>query len=186
MSWKNLNGILNQIQQDPSWKKYQQYCQLLHCWYQIVPLSVRDNTRPLYLSRQILWVATSSAARAQTLFMQRQQFLEALNAKWPDPIIDIRFSTAHWHPKSLNPKLSREHPPHMAPAQSPPSSTQPLTQPALSGEPEQVFQNWAQSAQKRSRAWPLCPQCQSPSPTAEIQRWQMCRFCAVKRWKISQ
>ena len=94
MPWKNLDTVLKQIQQDPRWKKYQQYWQLLDDWYQIVPSSARENTRPLYISRQTLWVATSSAAWAQTLSLQRQQFLKAFNKKGPEPIKDIRFSTA--------------------------------------------------------------------------------------------
>ena len=170
MSWKNLDGILTQIKQDPSWEKYQQYSQLLHEWHQIVPASARNNTRPLYISRKILWVATSSAAWAQTLFMQRQQFLKVLNAKWSAPIKDIRFSAAHWQQKNLNTQSNTDHPSHLPAALLTSFSAQPLPKPA---SPEQVFQNWVESYQKRTKTWPLCPQCQSPSPPGEIQRWQV-------------
>ncbi|MFM6277035.1 MAG: DciA family protein, partial [Dolichospermum sp.] len=66
MSFKSINNILDDIQRSPVWQE-QLFPRLLNCWLEIVGAEVESQTRPLSIQRDILWVATSSAAWAQNL-----------------------------------------------------------------------------------------------------------------------
>jgi predicted nucleic acid-binding Zn ribbon protein len=96
MSFQSLDDIFRVITEKPEWELYRQYCHLVNGWHQVVADNVSRQTRVLYISRRVLWVATSSAVWAQNLMMQRYELLKKLNPLLPEPLIDIRFSSAHW------------------------------------------------------------------------------------------
>ena len=52
----------------------------------------------------------------------------------------------------------------------------------LSGSTPIPVSETASMMRSRSRQLPLCPECQCPTPTGELHRWQVCSICAAKRW----
>ena len=178
MPFDSFDKILNAIQQQPEWNAYQQYCHLLQCWKQVVAPQVAANSRPRSISRSVLWVATSSSVWAQTLSLQRHQILKKLNPELPEPLKDIRFSPAQWH----DCHRTDPEPEHPSQIKMPPEV---LTISELEGEntPESAFKRWFEVAQARSQSWPLCPQCQCPTPPGELARWAICGLCAAKQWQ---
>ncbi|MEB3178405.1 MAG: DciA family protein [Nostocaceae cyanobacterium] len=181
MSLKSLNDILEALEAQAKWQE-QPFPHVLRCWSEVVGAKIADHTRPLSIQRQILWVATKSAAWSQNLTFERQRLLRELNARLPSPLVDIRFSCAGWHrpqevaqpPKPLN--RQRHHPSYLADKLSLPPDA-----PLLDGDVNTTFQRWAKVTQTRSRFLPLCPQCQCPTPPGELQRWDVCAVCAAKQ-----
>ncbi len=185
MSFKSLNHILgvweNQVESQIPWQSFQ--C-LLKCWTEVVGVAVSLQTRPVAIQGTVLWVATSSGVWAEELKFKRQAILKKLNAQLPISLSDIRFSTAKWQNgktevDSSEVDLWKDHPSRVVDVpvkSSVPQSSQ--------KNPQAVFQNWAESMQARSQSLPLCPQCQSPTPPGELQRWGVCAICATKQWSI--
>ncbi|MFM7370626.1 MAG: DciA family protein, partial [Sphaerospermopsis kisseleviana] len=66
MSLKSVNDILGILQLEAQWQE-QPFSRLLKCWQEVVGVKVAAQTRPLSIQRDVLWVATSSAAWAQNL-----------------------------------------------------------------------------------------------------------------------
>jgi len=186
MSFKSLHHILSALEEQNRWQE-QPFQLLLKSWPEAVGAIVMAHTRPLSIQRSVLVVATSSAAWAQTLTLERQRILEKLNVKLPSPLVDIRFSTAQWQrPKVSNlsaenqtsTQLLREHPSRLGDVPRVPETNQ------ISNfqNPYAAFQHWAAVVQVRSHNLPLCPQCHCPTPQGELQRWATCSICAVKKW----
>ena len=67
MRFNSVEQVLNQLETQPAWEKFRQHRQLLKCWDLTVNQQTAKHTRPLYINRQILFIATDSAARAQEL-----------------------------------------------------------------------------------------------------------------------
>ena len=186
MSFKSLNHILGALENQAGWQGLQEFRRLQECWSGVVPQAAMSHTRPVSISRGVLWVATSSSAWAQTLSFQRHSMLKKLNAQLSSPLVDIRFSTAQWQndsrssnsfdsdPESL---FCSEHPSHVVDAGFLPTAS---NTPARK-DPHLAFQNWAEAVQRRSQLLPLCPQCQCPTPVGELQRWDVCALCAAKQ-----
>lgn len=180
MSFKSVNDILDVLEQHAKWQE-QPFQRLLQCWTEVVGIVVAAHTRPLSIQRDVLRVATSSASWAQNLTFGRQSLLVKLNKKMPTPLVDIRFSTAGWQ-SSLEEKkpqstvLPIEHPSYLGDLNT--SSGETTSHPT---NPNAAFGNWSRVMQKRSHGLPLCPQCQCPTPPGELQRWQVCSFCAAKQ-----
>ncbi|MBD2296212.1 DUF721 domain-containing protein [Anabaena sphaerica FACHB-251] len=177
MSFKSVNDILGILKLEAI-RQEQPFQRLLNCWGEVVGAKVSAQTRPLSIQRDVLWVATSSAAWAQNLTFGRKALLLKLNQKLPTPLIDIRFSTAQWKqtalPDNQQPTLSpQEHPSYLGEDISN-SEVKPTTENAKT-----AFEDWVRTRQKRSHNLPLCPQCQSPSPPGELQRWGVCSPCAT-------
>lgn len=59
---------------------------------------------------------------------------------------------------------------------------QPEPQGTSSRDPQTAFRDWARAVRLQSQHLPLCPSCQSPAPTGELQRWGVCAPCAVKQF----
>ena len=183
MSFRSLHHILGTLQDQSRWQE-QPFQRLLKCWPDAVGAAVAAHTRPLSIGRGILWVATSSAAWAQTLTFERQRILEKLNPNLPSPLLDIRFSTAQWQrSKDSSPLTSqsrdflwREHPSRFANTPRVSHDTEQLN------NPNAAFQHWAKVMQARTSGLPLCPQCRCPTPPGELQRWMVCSICAAKQW----
>ena len=179
MSFKSVNDILGVIEKQAKWQEqpFQQVCQF---WAEVVGSVIAAQTQPLSVQRDVLRVATSSAAWAQNLTFSRQTLLLKLNQKLSTPLVDLRFSTAGWqfHPQKEKPKpmvLPSQHPSYLGDVPEDRSEVR-VTQ-----DVNQVFGHWAKTRQERARLLPLCPQCQCPTPPGEIHRWGVCGFCSVKQ-----
>jgi predicted nucleic acid-binding Zn ribbon protein len=186
MAFHSLNHVLGSLESQYKRQHQQQLQQVLGHWQAVVGAVVAAQTRPTSVQRGVLKVATSSSAWAQNLVFERQRILEKLNQVVPRSLTDIRFSTAQWVeiPLATFPgeqeqrELWQSHPsrlpgeamPHPAPAALP------------SDTPLLAFQNWAAVVRSRTKHLPLCPQCHSPTPIGELERWQLCSLCVAKRW----
>jgi predicted nucleic acid-binding Zn ribbon protein len=179
MSFQSIQHILVALENQPEWEKPQGFRRLLACWPEIVSSKVASQTRPISISREVLWVATSSSALANTLTLQRYSLLKKLNTRLSTSLVDIRFSTAQWQNNTQT-----TNPLEAATWQDHPSSVtySPIPQPPECKDPIAAFQQWADSIQARSQHLPLCPQCQCSTPSGEIQRWGVCGFCATQQW----
>ncbi|MBW4642889.1 MAG: DUF721 domain-containing protein [Goleter apudmare HA4340-LM2] len=179
MSLKSVNDILSLLQKQPQWQE-PPLQRLLECWTEVVGVVVAAHTRPLSIQRDVLRVATSSAAWAQNMTFGRQQLLLKLNAKLDSPLMDIRFSTAGWQRLPEEEKyqatiLPHEHPSYLGKMSSSALNVTPATISANT-----AFEDWAKTIQMRSHSLSLCPQCHCPTPPGELQRWGVCAFCAAK------
>ncbi|WP_414527732.1 DUF721 domain-containing protein [Nodularia chucula] len=178
MSLQSVNNILGILQQQAQWQQHP-FQRLLELWPDVVGKVAAKHTRPLSIQRQVLQVATSSAAWAQNMTFSRTTLLLKLNQNLSEPLIDIRFSTKNWSaiPDYLQPKTitPEEHPSYLGDLTPAPSSVKPTI-----NSVNTAFIAWTKTIQERSHHLPLCPQCQSPTPPGELQRWQVCCICAAK------
>ncbi|MFN6236622.1 DUF721 domain-containing protein, partial [Microcystis sp.] len=117
MSLHSLDKILAVITQQAGWEEYRHYDQVLQLWPKIINPRLLEQTRPFSLSCGVLSVATSSAALAQELSLQRYSLLKRLNSQLETPLGDIRFSAARWQQDSqlipleaIAPNSLRDHP----------------------------------------------------------------------------
>jgi predicted nucleic acid-binding Zn ribbon protein len=178
MSFKSINHVLGSIERSAQWQE-QVFPRLLKCWTELVGDKVAVQTRPLSIQRDVLWVATSSAAWAQNLTFGRKTILMKLNNHLSTSLVDIRFSTAEWKNSSrMGTPITvsaSEHPSYVADDLTGDKLVRPNTDNTLSG-----FENWARKIQERSHHLPLCPQCQCPTPPGELERWDVCSLCSSK------
>ncbi|MEH2070793.1 MAG: DciA family protein [Nostoc sp.] len=180
MSLKSVNDILDVLEKQAKWQE-QPFQRLLKCWTEVVGSVVAAQTRPLSIQRDVLWVATSSAAWAQNLTFGRSPLLLKLNKKLPTPLVDIRFSTAGWQHPSVEPKQQQTISPHEHPSYLSDRISRPDSRPSIQ-DANAAFGHWAKIVQARSHNLPLCPQCQCPTPLGELQRWSVCSICAAKQF----
>ncbi len=182
MSLRPLHHILNHIQKQPSWQKQAHYFQLLKDnWAEAVGKKANPHTRLLYIQRDTLWVAVSSAVWAQTLTLQRRKILKKLNQLLTPPLVDLHFSTAQWSNFDLITPLDSilvedEE-------QAAPSSTGNTYDDSEHLTPVLALERWKEKMLERSRFHPLCPQCGCHTPIRELTRWQVCAICATKQWQ---
>jgi predicted nucleic acid-binding Zn ribbon protein len=178
MSLKSVNDILDILQVQSKFEE-QPFQRLLKIWPEVVGDAIAQHTRPLLIQRDVLRVATSSAAWAQNLTFERQRLLLKLNSLMPTPIVDIRFSTAGWQlpPNTIKHQtiLLHEHPSYLGDEVKDGASK-------TYYNPKTAFDNLAKTLQARAQHLPLCPQCQSPTPPGELQRWSVCAICATKKF----
>jgi len=179
MSFKSVNDILGILEKQAKWQE-QPFQQLLKCWAEVIGPVAAGHTRPLSIQRDVLWVATSSAAWSQNLTFGRAALLLKLNKKLPTPLVDIRFSTAGWQHSSVERKQQQTILPHDHPSYVGDRIISPETTPSIQ-DVNAAFGHWAKIMQARSHGLPLCPQCESPTPPGELQRWAVCSVCATKQ-----
>ncbi len=179
MAMNSLGEILEEITKLPAYSRHQQYFQLLKSWKQVVDSKTFLQTRPLYISRNILYVATHSSPLAQTLSLQRLRLLSLLNPLLSTSLVDIRFSSAHWHTSQSHVSSSKLNISQYEKDPTTVSSLDPsfLNQLPDGDTPESAFQRWAMIIQYLNRDLPLCPKCKSPTPEFELQRWHVCAYC---------
>ncbi|HAC65591.1 MAG TPA: DUF721 domain-containing protein [Cyanothece sp. UBA12306] len=180
MTFKSLNNLLKVIENQPQWSEYRRYCRVCQCWDKIIEPKFARHTRPLYIHRNILAVATSSAVWAQNLALKRYSLLKKLNSQLScDQLSDLHFSSAQWYssppltttttPQSSHPSdLNFTNPVCDDPQISPPKT------------PEEAFQRWLKVVEKNSQFLELCPQCHCPTPPGELERWSICINCAAQ------
>ncbi|OKH11665.1 RNA-binding protein [Fischerella major NIES-592] len=181
MSFKSINDILCLLQLETKLQE-QPFQRLLKCWSEVVGTTVAAHARPLSLQRDVLRVATSSAAWAQNLTFERQRLLVKLNAVLPTPLVDIRFSTAGWHSvKQVDqpPKLSAplQHPSYLGKEFSIENDVK-----STASDANAAFADWTVAIQRRLQGLALCPNCEYPTPPGELQRWGVCCLCAAKKF----
>jgi predicted nucleic acid-binding Zn ribbon protein len=172
MSFKSLDRLIENWENQPELKQLHQFRLIVNNWLDVVGVPVAKHSRPHALNRGVLSVATSSSTWAQHLTLQRYQILTKLNPLLLEPITEIRFATAQWQNQIVSPTnkaISRSN--REIAAANLPEFTDPIA----------AFQQWAEVVQKRSQHLPLCPQCQCPTPTPEIERWAICALCSVKK-----
>jgi len=204
---RSVSRILNHLQNESTWATFRRFRALLDHWPDVVGEIVARQTRPISLRGETLYVATASAAWAQTLVFERTQILNKLNAVLSSPIQEIRFSTAHWAAQAD--ELDQDsaqgvwvyHPSRVDRAESqgaianarvwpdPDLGSRRATEPkrseirddsdrcARKETPVETFERWAEKVKLRSCALPSCPRCRCPTPIGELQRWQVCALC---------
>lgn len=182
MSFRSVHHILGSLEKQDSWLARQQLQRLLAVWAEVVGSAVAAQTRPLFIQRQVLQVATSNSAWAQNLAFERRRILEKLNGWLPLDLTDIRFSTAQWRSSGnllidASASLWQQHPSRVQPVST---DRSPLV--AQAPTPEGAFRGWSADIKQRSQHLPLCPACHCPTPAGELERWAVCALCIVKRW----
>ena len=196
MHFNSVEQILTRLEQQPGWEKFKEYRQLLKCWNSTVSKTTAEHTRPLYIARQVLWVAASSASRAQELSFQRYTLLKRLNKQLPFSLKDIRFSSSQWH-QTQQPKnqpvifnISRQQKSKVDLASN-------ITSQGASDFPKETLcedrisssttakdaaRRWLKTLKQNSSSLPSCPNCHSYTPKEEIERWNLCHHCVAAKW----
>lgn len=191
MRFNSLEQILTQLEKQPGWEKFKEYRQLLKCWNNAVNQQTGKHTRPLYITRQILWVATSSATRAQELSFQRYTLLKRLNQQLPFTLKDIRFSSSGWHQKTYQVenkanifKIRRQDQSKAGIPLALKSSEKTLETQDQSeaNQAKQAAQRWLKTLEQVNPALISCPNCQALTPKGEIERWDLCHHCVAQKW----
>lgn len=183
MSFKSVEEILKFVTSSPGWETYHQYCHLVECWRSLISPKVSTHTRPLYISRQVLWVATSSAAWAQNMSLQRYSLLKRLNPMLDEPLDDIRFSSALWHnvPQSTTDGTQESTSKQPHPSDIPPDLiSDEKDASSNNAHPQASFERWIEKMRLRAQNLPPCPLCQSPTPPGELERWNCCALCSTR------
>ncbi|MGK7953892.1 MAG: DUF721 domain-containing protein [Crocosphaera sp.] len=184
MSLSSLDLLLQVITQRPQWEEYRRHLEICDIWTTIVPEKAAAHSQPLYIQRDILWIATSSSVWAQQLSFQSYSLLKQLNHhRSASPLQKLRFSPAQWHDRhnpqplsSLDIKQSFFSYPE---AVSPPENN---SSPA-SLTPEEAFQRWTDAIASHLNTLPLCPQCHCRTPAIELERWSKCYLCISQHWQ---
>lgn len=184
MALEGLEGLIKGLENQASWQAQRQFRLVVQHWPKSVGFAVARQTRPVAIQRSTLYVATATAAWAQTLAYERLNILRKLNRHQRQPIKNIRFSAAQWKQPVQQPSptpSAQQHPsyigvPDTAAAGAGAKEREPRT-------PDEAFNRWAATIQKRQRAQSLCPRCQCYCPQGELDRWSICALCATKHWR---
>ncbi|MGF1587901.1 MAG: DUF721 domain-containing protein [Pleurocapsa sp.] len=189
---------MSQLEQQPGWEKFREHRQLLQCWQNSVNQQTLKHTRPLYITRQVLWVATSGAARAQELSFQRYSLLKRLNKQLTFNLKDIRFSSSGWHQTTSQPEIkpslfsiTNQQKSEIAlrpiveeqEAENSQNEIVPLSASAsASARAKNAAERWLKTLEHKSSSWLFCPGCNSLTPKGEIERWNLCYHCIAQKW----
>ncbi|MGF1541882.1 MAG: DUF721 domain-containing protein [Pleurocapsa sp.] len=186
MYFNSIGQVLAKIQQQPGWEQYQQYCKLLECWEKTVTKNTAKFARPLYIKREVLWVATANAARAQELTFQRYSLLKKLNSQLPFSLKDIRFSISGW--KSNIETINKQDVVTMVEQDRQLTTNINLVTDSeslierINQEPQAIVRRWIELAKTKKEQLQLCPECGVPTPEIELKRWNLCHHCIAKKW----
>ncbi|MGL5835589.1 MAG: DciA family protein, partial [Waterburya sp.] len=173
----------------------------------VVNQQTAQHTRPLYINRQILYVATASAARAQELAFQRYALLKRLNqqqqliSEIKDEIKDIRFSSSQWHQPTYSQETQvalftisdrQKTKIAIAPvfalkqANKRAKADNSLNYLSDSLSPSEQAKKAAQrclgSMEQKLETTLTCPKCNSLISQAELNRWKLCHHCVAQKW----
>ena len=198
MHFNSVEQIITRLEQQPGWEKFRAYRQLLKCWEQTVSQKIARHTRPLYINRQILYVATSSAARAQELTFQRYTLCKRLNQQLPFELKDLRFSDSQWHQTAdgaddnpseqpiiftISDRLA-EKSLHRQSALGRTGTSDPTENSAQTTKDraKEAARRWLINLEQRSATASYCPICNSAAPTEELKRWNCCHHCIANKW----
>lgn len=165
MDIQNLDSILGRFGNDEAWQEQRLFQMLRGRWESVVGETVAAHSRPTGVHHRVLQVATSGAVWSQNLTFERRRILQKIQRVAPLRSLelkDIRFSTADWHNRAI--------------ALSDRLGTQ---------EQERLWQAHPSRLGATETLCP-CPQCQSPTPPGELQRWSICAFCMAQQWRADQ
>ena len=182
-SLNSLDRLLQAITQLPQWEEYRRYVEICDIWSTIVPEKAASHSKPLYVQRDLLWIATSSSGWAQQLSFQSYSLLKQLNhGLSASPLQKLRFSPAQWqehpgHKQSSSPERGQGFFSCTDGVDPPEKSTIPTT------TPEEAFQRWTEAIAHHLNHLPLCPQCHCPTPEIELERWSKCYLCITQHWQ---
>ncbi len=184
MTLSSLDRLLEIMVQRPQWDEYRRYLEICEIWSTIVSEKAVPHSQPLYVQRDILWIATSSSVWSQQLSFQSYSLLQQLNHHLSaSPLQKLRFSPAQWHDPHNPQQLSSldikqsffSYPETVSPLDKNPQPT-PQT-------PEEAFQRWTHAIAHHLNALPLCPQCHCRTPAIELERWSKCYLCITQHWQ---
>ena len=183
MTLNSLNSVLAKLMDQQAWQHQRRLQAITDLWQTQLPKKAQQYSRPHSIKDNILFVATANTTWSQHLTLQRLNILAKLNAQLtPDlPLEDIRFSTVHWQSKPAYSPLAdpdSPHPSHIGDRPSRPPSPRPHDQ-----SPTEAVRAWLTHQQHQLKDQPLCPECQTPTPQGELDRWQKCRCCIAQQWQ---
>lgn len=186
---QSLQALMQQLERSPQWRDSASFRKLLAIWPELVGTAVAQHSQPYQIQRDVLQVAVSSAAWAQTLTFERQRILTKLHAQVPDLAIDIRdirFAPGRWQQlkrrkKSVAKERSRFF--QGTSAIAPPTLQAPTSFQPLPKTPEDAFQQWSERLRTQYTHQSICPQCQRPCPSQELKRWPACAICMTHHWQ---
>ncbi|MEY4519603.1 MAG: hypothetical protein RLZZ499_2203 [Cyanobacteriota bacterium] len=190
LHFNSVEQILTQLENQPGWEKFRAYRQLLQCWERVVNQQIAQYTRPLYINRQILYVATSSAARAQELSFQRYTLLKRLNQQLTTEIKDLHFSSSQWHQKTYLQEtqalftISDRHKtiiPRVDAALKQDHQETKANSLSAQDRAKNAAQRWLRTIEQTKDTL-ACPQCNSRVSQAELSRWNLCHHCVAQKW----
>lgn len=195
MHFDSVDQILAQLERQPGWEKFREYRQLLKCWDKTVNQKIAQHTRPLYINRQVLYIATSSAARAQELSFQRYALLKRLNKQLAFDLKDLRFSSSQWQQQIYQPKIQsgsfifrksqkyRVDPNPSFSLQPTDGTTNDKTN-CISDQDQakNAAQRWLKNIERRSLLNVFCPECNCSTSNEELARWNSCYHCIAQKW----
>lgn len=197
MDFNSVEQVLKQLEKQPGWEHFRAYRQLLNAWHNSVNKNTVNHTRPLYIKRQVLWVATNSASRAQELSFQRYGLLKKLNQQLPFVLKDIRFSSSGYTTTN-NTENIRQILFTVSQQQKPPKSKSSLRNsltPRRNIEDVKNNHSSSEKAKIAAKRWLAaieeniqnpalspCPNCQAATPTGELKRWNSCYVCVAQKW----
>ena len=187
MSLEGLSHLIKGLESQESWQVQRQFRTVLKHWPKSVGFAVAKKTRPTGIQRDLLYVATATAAWAQTLSYERYNILKKLNRYQHRPLKGIRFSTAQWaQPTRLTPpaKSHEQHPSYIGhiPSLSLSQDSHLSNHLSVSQDtPSAAFERWAATLRSMQKTQAVCPQCRCHCPQGELDRWTMCALCAAQR-----
>ena len=186
MGLEGLSGLIKGLEDQESWQAQRQFRLVVMHWPKSVGFAVARQSRPVSIQRSTLYVATATAAWAQTLAYERLNILRKLNRYQRQPLKNIRFSTAQWSQPLTRPVRSQQqtqHPSYIGEPSAGSVSTNSVPTNSVPTNPAEAFTRWSQAMQQMQQTQQLCPRCQCHCPQGELDRWLMCSLCATKQWK---
>lgn len=193
MSFDDLKKVLIAVENQPGWEAQRQFRRVREIWYEVVGEKYIPHTRPLYISRQVLWVATSSSVWSQNLTLKRYGLLKKLNSRLVNSLEDLRFSPAQWHHNKLTQKTTVSTSTDITHSSKVSTgNTELITEKNCdvnqdlqnrNSDPQIAWQSLKTSLRQSSQTFPHCPQCDSPTPPKELQNWGVCALCANYQWR---
>lgn len=197
MDFNSVEQVLKQLEKQPGWEKFRDYRQLLKAWEQSVNKNTAKHTRPLHIARQVLWVATNSASRAQELSFQRYALLKRLNQQLSFTLKDIRFSSSGFY-QTTDVEDTKKILFTITQQQKFQNSKNNLRKIPLTEQEIENIENITPSPVKakiaakrwlaaidqniQSSSLISCPACDAPTPPGELERWASCYLCVAQKW----
>jgi predicted nucleic acid-binding Zn ribbon protein len=178
MPFQELQSILGAIEPHYQSLERQQIQRIQEHWTELMGGDLAKQTQLIALQRNVLEVATANPGWTQTLVFKRSKILQQIRDRLGIDLSDIRCSTVQWRPEQdrsvLEEDLWENHPSQISPV-----APQVETQLALFQNSQSAFDRWSARIQQRSQHLPLCPNCNTPTPPGELDRWSVCAICAA-------
>ena len=202
MHFNSVEQVLNQLETQPGWEKFRQHRQLLKCWDRTVSPKIAQHTRPLYINRQIFYIATDSAARAQELSFQRYTLLKRINQQLTFEIRDLRFSSSQWHQNTYQQtdpeilftigdyatrtlcdrqKTKANHTASSKSLQKNKIEQKEDNTASPQDRAKQAVLDWLKRKEQRTSVF-FCPRCEATTSKEELARWSLCHHCIAQQW----